>query len=690
MMTEWKPKETENSALDDYSNAIKWTEYLLPAPMIIALLGELSVLSNQYQDFSLSTNESREFEHIKFPESFKTTLMQICDESYYTFETAHNNMDKLRQQTARVPGLLSQTLQLLAQGEDEEILDYLPISVKGIKKIAQESKELSHETADKFDNTAKLIDEVTLASKSIEGLSTSEKKRITLAEEVAKNKKEELEKQKELEKEALDTAKRNSEKAAQNYQKALDNIPSGWDLLGMELGETLIGIVRDVAKLKIAQEFGQHEYDQSSTKSTLIAQSSNISLLEKLSTVLLSAIKSFSNDLFEKNKQSEVTVKCNALSNVETVKQFSFSLEEEVSENHDLDKDLEMKLHKAMSSLHSSLKNIQRHCREKKKKNNADELSLELHKARNLLQKAINSMNNILRKSKIPPTQSKPTKEEHANSEIARESLKNAQEQVTSAREMLKDQQDREREERKEYIKAVNSFTEVQDKIITLNAKFHSIVDILELLKKALLVLSNLSAHWRKMADFFKMMDTMVVTWEEGPMTQFIEIINKGLENTEEHKVMTNIAKNMMFGYAKESASYAFVINRVSTGYFQISSKYLLIPMASLKTLMALDDKNEKQIKRKKLELKEQADKAVDKIKQFGKIESERTINSLKKKQEAIDKEFKNILSTQSPKEKRIIIKNTKKDLKKMKELGSIVQGNMEQYSKIQDDFYKI
>ena len=44
----------------------------------------------------------------------------------------------------------------------------MPILVKGIKNVAGESKRLSEETADQFNQTALLIDEVTLASKHSE------------------------------------------------------------------------------------------------------------------------------------------------------------------------------------------------------------------------------------------------------------------------------------------------------------------------------------------------------------------------------------------------------------------------------------------------------------------------------------------------------------------------------------------
>jgi len=693
-MTVWHPKDIQNSALDDYSNFIKWTEYIVPAPMVIALLGELAVLSNQYQDFGLETPEGGTFKLIKYPESFKTTLMQICDESYYTFESAHHNMDKLRQQTARVPRLLSDIVTLLVTGDDEDVHDYLPILLKGIKKIAQDSKSLSHETAEKFDQTASLIDEVTLASKSSQGKSETDLHDSQLNATIAKQQAEELKERKEQESEALKAAKQRSKDAEDQYQTALDNVPSGWELLGMKLTETVVSLVSDGAKMAMQQQFGGgqelHEDEQKnnepSSKASQIKDNSDLNLLERLSSVSLSAIKDFSNDLFVKSKQLGLSLKCEALSNVETVENLMDSLEKEKQEDDDLDQDIATKLDDAMTSLRSSFTNAQRHCQQNRT-DNADALSTEFHKDESILQRAINTMNVFMKKSNIPLPSSSQTQGGSDNPDIADQTLKNSQEAVTSAKEMLKFQEEQERKEREAYNKAADEFRKVQGEIIALNAKVASLKEILELLKKALFVLSKLSAQWRKMADFFKMMDTMVDTWEKGPQAQFIGIVEKGLSNIEEkHKQMSTFAKQTMFGYARESASYAFVINRVSTGYFKISSGYLLIPMASLKELMALDAKDEKLLMSKKTQLKQQADSAIAKIKEFGKNEAERTTDSLKAKMKAIDEEFNDILSKQTPGEKQAIIQKTREDMKKMKTPEPIVQGNMEQYSKIDDD----
>ena len=73
----WEPKEIKNSALEEYFGSIQWTEYIVPAPMIISLLGQLAILSNQHVDLGLTPPQGRDFKHILYPDSLKTTLMQV-------------------------------------------------------------------------------------------------------------------------------------------------------------------------------------------------------------------------------------------------------------------------------------------------------------------------------------------------------------------------------------------------------------------------------------------------------------------------------------------------------------------------------------------------------------------------------------------------------------------------------------
>jgi len=711
----WKPKEIKNSALEEYSGSIQWTEYILPAPMIISLLGQLAILSNQHVDYGLTPPQGRYFKHILYPDSLKTTLMQVCDESYYTFQAAHHNMDKLRQQSARVPRLLTDIVELLLTGTDEDINDYLPILVKGVKKVAQQSKELSDQTADKFNQTAILIDEVTLASKSSEGKSKNDLKQAKVDVEISKRELELRKKMKEETKEALEKAKEKASDAESDYKEALDNIPSGWEMFAMKAAETALDLAKIGAKMAMDAKFGTFQTmvktevfkkslqltdeafdlnENPSSTATHITQENGMKLLKYASSMLHAAIQDFSNSLFEQTLQNKgaLTLKCSELSNIKLLEGLMDSLEKQISDQIDLDIGITTNLNDALSNLPSTFVELKRYCHSNGSYD-ATTMSQEIQAVETKLEDALRTMKILMRESTYsppPPTSNPTTQEETQNSDIVSQTMKNAQTQVTTTREMVKVRMEEVNKQRELWINTTNQFLKVQGEIMTLDAKIASLEDITKLLKKALAVLSELSKQWRKMADFFESINTMVQTWEEGPQKQFIQIVEKRSENVRT-KQMTNVAKRLMFGYARESAGYAFVINRVSTGYFKISSKYLLIPMASLKELMTLDASDTRMLIEKKNKLKSQTEEAMAHIKTLGVKETDMAKTLLEKRLKDMDKEFNGILSKIPPKEKHAIIQATKENMKKMNYINtkvSIVEGQLKKFSRIgNDDF---
>jgi len=706
----WKPKEIKNSALEEFSGSIQWTEYIVPAPMIISLLGQLAILSNQHADLELTPPQGRNFKHILYPDSFKTTLMQVCDESYYTFQAAHHNMDKLRQQSARVPRLLTDIVELLLTGTDEDINDYLPILLKGVKKVAQQSKELSQQTADKFNQTAILIDEVTLASQSSEGKS---KKDLEQAKQDVKKSKVELKFRKQIKEEteeALEKAKQKASDAESEYKEALDNIPSGWEMLGMKLAETAIDLVKTGAKMAMDVKFGTFKTmvktevlkkslqltdeafdlnENPSSTATHITQENGMKLLKHASSILHAAIQDFSRGLFEQSLQNKdaLTLKCDELLNIKQLERFMDYLEKKISDQIDLDIGITTDLNDVLSNLPSTLVELKRLC-PSNSSYDATALSQDIQAVETKLEDAIFTMKVLLRESTLsppPPTSNTTTQEETPNSEIVSQAMENAQTQVITTKEMVKVRMEEVNKQRELWIKISNQFLKIQEEIMTLDAKIDNLEPIIKLLKKALALLSELSNQWRKMANLFETIDTMVQTWEEGPQKQFIEIVEKRSE-TVRSREMTDVVKKMMFDYARESAGYAFVINRASNGYFKISSKYLLIPMASLKELMTLDGSDTKMLMEKKSKLKSQTDEAMAHIKTLGVKETDVTKTLLEKRMKDIDQEFYGILSKISPQKKHAIIQDTKEKLNYMNTKVPIVEGQWKNFNKIVDE----
>lgn len=79
--------------MQPYAN---WEEYLTPAPLSIAIMGGLVFISSS-TDFSININAPKNgYEFIKYHDSFRACLLQVCNSGWWAFNEAHKSMDQIR------------------------------------------------------------------------------------------------------------------------------------------------------------------------------------------------------------------------------------------------------------------------------------------------------------------------------------------------------------------------------------------------------------------------------------------------------------------------------------------------------------------------------------------------------------------------------------------------------------------
>ncbi|XP_046634559.1 uncharacterized protein LOC124313793 [Daphnia pulicaria] len=153
-----------------------WGELLAPAPIAISVLGQLILMSNKRLDFPIDENlPTGGFKFIKYPKSFRTTLLQISHGGYLAFLKAHTNMDKIRMYNSNVPSHIKDATRYLMSKQELYIVNLLPISLGRIKEAADQSKELSQEVVAEFTTVMNLIEETINAVAD-----TKDKKKIKL------------------------------------------------------------------------------------------------------------------------------------------------------------------------------------------------------------------------------------------------------------------------------------------------------------------------------------------------------------------------------------------------------------------------------------------------------------------------------------------------------------------------------
>ena len=95
-------------------------------------------------DFSLDENAPKEgFQYLKYPSSFRASLVQMTNMGWDAFNEAHKNMDSIRLLTQNINKHVKLILNVITTGTIEEVELLVPMTLKKIQRIADECLDLS-------------------------------------------------------------------------------------------------------------------------------------------------------------------------------------------------------------------------------------------------------------------------------------------------------------------------------------------------------------------------------------------------------------------------------------------------------------------------------------------------------------------------------------------------------------------
>ncbi|KAK2903274.1 hypothetical protein Q8A67_007987 [Cirrhinus molitorella] len=218
--------------MQPYAN---WEEYLTPAPLSIAILGELVFISST-TDFSINKNSPKHgYKFIKYPDSFRACLMQVCNTGWWAFNEAHTSMDQIRLHTAQVPDYMKTAVKILFQGNDEVVKAHLPDQLDNIRVIADECLKLSDATEKRFTEVINIIQELLEACVNAEHFYGEEMEAIKKKLEESKLREQSAQETKKRTEKVMGAMEKELEQAQESYKKALDSLPNGWEMIGMDL-----------------------------------------------------------------------------------------------------------------------------------------------------------------------------------------------------------------------------------------------------------------------------------------------------------------------------------------------------------------------------------------------------------------------------------------------------------------------
>ncbi|RVE59350.1 hypothetical protein OJAV_G00187450 [Oryzias javanicus] len=633
-----------------------WEEYLAPAPLSIAIMGELVFISSG-TDFSINKNPPKDgFKHIKYPDSFRACLMQVCNSGWQAFNIAHKNMDQIRIHTASVPEYMKATVKFLFQGDDEIIKNFLPNQLESIRTIAEECVQLADGVEKKYQDVIGLIQELLEACINAKHIYGDELEKVKnkieankMREKTAKDLDEKYEK-------AMKAMEKQVEEAQEQFKTSMNSLPTGAELIGMEIASAMSQTVSTMGSALIAMATQQPQ-PQQCTQTGSSGQVGEKKEIEKedpaaeleiyvRSSEILKTVASISEyiandkvnwkELYDQQKKEPKT-------------QFAKGQLERISKEMEKAEKSKAK-DKALSLCKSGITICEQIATnspdkkwDKKKTQKLIEDVKKLHEdTRQFDSKRIRKC-NVSAITAPPPMMYKTS----AGQNAGQKAVENARFQIEQSREQLK-------QSREEYNKAVDRMERNKKELTNIlvemqNCKIEEIEfdTTIKMLVKGMDAMGRVKEQWEKMVRFFQMVANIVKTSLSKTMNHFAQGVEDAQKLSYNSRLFT---KDLLYNQAFQASNIASLVHMISGTYCEVSNKHLMDRISSLGRLMTMENDNpEFHQERKKLQSScREAQESILELVIKNKKEFEKTTDS---RMAQIEDGLKAVLPAADPKE---------------------------------------
>lgn len=596
LTTATKLRQDTQMIMQPYTN---WEKHLVPAPLSITVLGELVFISSK-DDFPINQKPPiNGFKFMKYPHSFRASLMQVCNAGWSAFNEAHTSMDQIRLHTGNVPQFVKIAVEVILKDDDKLFQAVLPDTLNSIDNIAAECLRLSTSTKENFEMVISLVHEILEVSTNAKEAYNQDLKEVTqkiMENELRKTAKKEAEIRA---KEDLANFKTKLDAAEQMFDKAMKSMPSGWDVIGMNLAEglsqslnTLISGLVNVMTLKFDKIFSSGQGSTSSQKESAsgAGKEQGTEQMDKYFAV---------KDVYE-NASTILNLTGTLKTYLTAENKINWSeLYDQKSKKakSDFQKDMMVEIEKKINLLKDSdaktialgiCKNVIAICTtmaEVAPKGECDSVQEEklVQKIAKVYEDAQTFNATSKQVTKTPPFTQKPPGLSKAQS-AGQLAVENSRIQIEEARRVLETA-------RQMYNKATDRYEKNQEELVDIlatlkkcNVKEIDFKTTLEILAKGLKALGKVKEQWEKMVSFFQ----IVVTIIKASMNTS----TKTFTNTAKQASLyssSNFLKDMVYNQAFQVSNIASLVNMISSTYVEISEKYIMDRVSSLGRLMALD-----------------------------------------------------------------------------------------------------
>ena len=505
-------------------------------------------------------------------------------------------MDIIRLYSAKVPGQVKKVVRTLVSGSKEDVKDILPIELRKIEKNASESLELAKAVESKFENVMHLTGELLEVSSAAKGHFQKTQEELQMKREIALTKEKSVREEIERAKEEQDKLTKQVKEAKAQWEKAVDSMPSGWDLVGMQFVEGITKAFTSAAETVISavatrgmnsSSAPSHADPNLRVDPSEKQSAKRVSKLPTHALVKAELMKVFSAKLVE--VLATFQDKSNGGEPAKDIKKTRLEMES-------LQKDWSTK--QESKDDQEGLKLLSRGleiCMEAEKE--LEDLNLCNDKMKKIAKRASKLKDDIFKfctkvqtKVKTSPFYTKPPRQARNMADPAKSTRSN-----------------------KELSKVLQSLVEFSPE------KIANFDQIRETLIKGIKALASVRERWQKLVEFFQCITNIIKVCQKESLTSFVEYSKVAQERRlTKGYTDTDFMRDLIYEQVSQANKTSYVVWSISNTYVEVSRNHLMSRLASLGHLIALDpEKDRATIEAKRIELLEGSQEAERAIMQL-------------------------------------------------------------------------
>ena len=602
-------------------------------------------------------------------------------------------MDAIRLYSAQVPDQVKKVVQTLVEGSEEDVKDLLPIELGKIDRKATECLRLAQAVEERFEHVMDLTGELLEVSSSAKGFYQKNQEELKMKRDIALAKEQSARKRLASVKEQQEKMEKQLKEAKAGWEKAVDSMPSGWTLIGMQFVETLTNTISNCAATvlpmmatkgsaggKVAAAAPNQQMQPGTEQAPTVIQTtaasiaSNASKLKILIEKLVEILKSASNKSSKKAKDGDEKPAATQLK--ETKLQLKDLQQDWPSEVTSPDNE------EALNLLERSLEI----CTEGETMMNQltlnpDEIKKLSNQASELKAEVMQFCTKAQAKTGGNPLYTKPPRQARsmagsansASSSAVQSAVESARFKIAETRGLLERQEDRYDETCKDLKESNEELSKVLQSLAEFSPeKIANFDQIRETLIQGIKALASVREQWQKLVEFFQFITNIIKVCQKESLSSFVEYAKVGQKRELANGyASTDFMRDLIYEQVSQANTTSYVVWSISNTYVEISRNHLMSRLASLSHLIALDPEKERQkIEAKRNELMEGSQEAQEAIRKYVSEAKDHFHEKVTKRIKQIETELVKALPAEDPAKIKEINDSVKNAIKEADELG--------------------